>query len=259
VISQFHYSFHGNSNHPVVLFLHGFLGNREDFDEVIPLLVDRYSCLTLDLPGHGKTDVVDDYSMPKTADEIVALLDNLKIPQAFLVGYSMGGRLALYLALNFPERFPKVVIESGSPGLKTEEERSTRLQRDFALADQLETNFSQFLTDWYEQPLFQSLKQHPKFEQLLDQRLQNDPIGLAKSLREMSTGAQPSLWEKLKAHQNSLLLIVGERDRKFININQEMVSICETARLAIVPDVGHNIHLEKPEIFANYIKDFLLS
>jgi 2-succinyl-6-hydroxy-2,4-cyclohexadiene-1-carboxylate synthase len=252
-------SFHNNIGLSAVLFLHGFLGSREDFDNVIPLFVDRYSCLSIDLPGHGKTEFAEDYTLPNTADAIVALLDNLKIPQALLVGYSMGGRLALYLALNFPERFPKVVIESGSPGLKTEEERSTRLQRDFALADQLETNFSQFLTDWYEQPLFQSLKQHPRFEQLLDQRLQNDPIGLAKSLREMSTGAQPSLWEKLKAHQNPLLLIVGERDRKFIDINQEMASMCETARLAIVPDVGHNIHLEKPEIFANYIKDFLLS
>lgn len=244
---------------PTILFLHGFLGSQEDFRDVLPLLIDRYSCLTLDLPGHGKTKFADVYTMSSTAEAIVALLDDLKIPQAFLVGYSMGGRLALYLALNFPERFPKVVIESGSPGLKTEEERSIRLQRDFELAEQLETNFSQFISDWYKQQLFQSLKQHSRFKEILEQRLQNDPVKLAKSLREMSTGAQPSLWEKLKSHRNSLLLMVGARDRKFVEINQEMASLCETARLEIIPNVGHNIHFEDPGTFAYSVKTFLKS
>ena len=250
------YSFRINSDCPVLVFLHGFLGSGEDFEAVISRLGARYSILTIDLPGHGKTKVSEVYTMPKIADAIAALLDTLKIPQASLFGYSMGGRLALYLALRFPERFPKAIVESGSPGLKTEQERSQRLKRDFELADQLETNFSQFLSKWYEQPLFQSIKQHPRFNQMIEQRSQNDPVQLARSLREMSTGAQPSLWEELSAHQNPLLLIVGECDRKFIEINREIASICPTAELAIIPDAGHNVHFENPEAISTQIIGF---
>lgn len=259
---QFYYTFQRHPDRPVVLFLHGFLGSHADFEAVIPQVIDRYSCLVIDLPGHGKTKVIGDdeqYTMPKTADAIVDLLDQLNIVQAYLVGYSMGGRLALYLAIHYPNRFPKVVIESGSPGLKTEGERSTRVQRDFALAKQLETNFEQFLNEWYEQPLFQSFKQHPQFEQILKQRLCNDSVKLAKSLRLMSTGMQSSLWEELESYHNSLLLLVGERDHKFITINQEMTTLCEVAKLVIVPQAGHNIQFENPEAFATQLKIFLNS
>lgn len=259
---QFYYTFQGHPDRPVLLFLHGFLGSHTDFDAVISRVHDRYRCLAIDLPGHGQTKVTgkdEAYTMPKIAAAIVGLLDQLNIAQADLVGYSMGGRLALYLAIHYPKRFPKAVIESGSPGLKTEIERSTRLQRDFSLAKQIETNFEKFLSEWYEQPLFQSFKQHPQFEQIFRQRLRNDPIELAKSLRLMSIGMQPSLWDALPRHQNLILLLVGERDQKFIAINQEMVSICETARFAIVPKVGHNIHFEDPETFATHLHLFLSS
>lgn len=243
-------------NQPVVLFLHGFLGHCSEFDSVIPHL-DRFNCIAIDLPGHGKTQFSSEYSLPNTADAIVALLDQLQIAQANLVGYSMGGRLALYLALNYRDRFPKAVIESGSPGLKTEVERSQRLQHDRELADQLEANFDQFLIDWYNMPLFRTFKAHPSFQQIVKERAKHNPIELARSLKEMGTGMQPSLWEKLESHRQPLLLIVGECDRKFIAINQEMASRCRTAELAIVPDCGHNIHFEKPKEFSDRLQKFL--
>lgn len=122
---QFHYSFTGNSNKPLIVFLHGFMGNIHEFDEAISLLYDEFYYLTIDLPGHGKTQVLGSdecYTMANTAQALINLLDQLKISQCFLVGYSMGGRLALYLTLHFPERFPQVVLESASPGLQTESE-----------------------------------------------------------------------------------------------------------------------------------------
>jgi 2-succinyl-6-hydroxy-2,4-cyclohexadiene-1-carboxylate synthase len=259
VIERIHYTIQEDRNLPKILFLHGFLGSYEDFDPVISRLCHQFCCLSIDLPGHGKTQVmdVDRYTMPNTAQAIIQLLDRLEIPQSHLIGYSMGGRLALYLALYFPDRFPKVILESASPGLKTEAEQIARKQHDAELADRLESDFPKFLMEWYEQPLFRSLKQHPNFEQIVKQRLQNCSSELAKSLRYLGIGEQPSLWDKLIAHQHPLLLLVGERDRKFISINEEMASLCRMAQLEIVPDAGHNIHLENPEKFVTQIQKFL--
>jgi 2-succinyl-6-hydroxy-2,4-cyclohexadiene-1-carboxylate synthase len=222
-------------------------------------MISRFDdhALTIDLPGHGETCFSSEYTMSNTANAIVNLLDELQIEQANLVGYSMGGRLALYLALNYPTRFAKAVVESGSPGLKTQQERSERIQRDRELANRLEMNFEQFLIDWYDQPLFQSIKAHPKFEQMLKERSRNHPSELARSLREMGTGMQPSLWEKLKSHRNPVLLMVGECDRKFVAINQDMASLCATAELSIVPNAGHNIHFENPAGYVAITTSFL--
>lgn len=247
----------GNRARSCVLLLHGFLGSGEDFDEIVPMLIDQFCCLTIDLPGHGKTRFNSDYTMQNTADAIVTQLDDLEIAQTNLIGYSMGGRLALYLALNFPNRFPKAILESASPGLKTEAEQLARIEHDRRIAARLEADFERFLQDWYEQPLFESLKQNPIFETTIAKRSHNNPSELAKSLIQMGTGMQPNLWQKLKNHHNPLLLILGEYDRKFVEINQEMATICQTARLAIVPDAGHNVHIENPNAYAHAVKTFL--
>ncbi len=259
---QFHYSLSGSTDKPLALFLHGFMGASHDFDEVISLLSDQFCCLAVDLPGHGKTLLIggdECYSMPSTAQALINLLNQLNIEKCFLVGYSMGGRLALYLTIQFPQRFSKVVLESASPGLKTQQERMERIQHDFKLAQNLETrDFSSFLSSWYNQPLFASLKQHHKFEHVIERRLENNPIELAKSLRNMSTGAQPSLWDKLKQNKIPLLLIVGKYDHKFRAINWEMAELCEAAILEIVSCCGHNVNIEMSEIFIEKLTLFLV-
>ena len=258
---DFHYSFRGDTNQPLILFLHGFMGDSNEFNPVISLLSEQFSCLTVDLTGHGKTRVLggeECYTMVNTAQGLIDWLDELNVKRCFLVGYSMGGRLALYLSLHYPERFSKVVLESASPGLKTQQERVERIQRDFELARKLEnTDFSTFLSNWYNQPLFASLTQHPNFDAMIASRLQNKPIELAKSLRNLSTGCQPSLWDKLQESTTSLLLLVGEYDAKFIGINSEIVNLCQLARLEIVSNCGHNIHVENPKIFVDRVLGFL--
>lgn len=195
--------------------------------------------------------------MEATAIALIDLLDTLKIAQAALIGYSMGGRLALYLAIHYPHRFPKVVLESASPGLKTQSERQARLEQDQALATQIETNFPEFLTKWYEQPLFDSFRQHPSFAKILAQRSEHLPSGLAHSLRQMSIGNQPNLWSSLAQCQQPILLLVGARDRKFVQINQQMATLCRTAKLMIAPELGHNIHFENNLLFQDCLTDFL--
>jgi 2-succinyl-6-hydroxy-2,4-cyclohexadiene-1-carboxylate synthase len=260
---RFHYCFSGNPQKPLILFLHGFMGNIHEFDEVISLLSNNFYCLTIDLPGHGNTQVLggdDCYTMANTAHALIKLFDELKISKSFLIGYSMGGRLALYLTLHFPQRFFKAILESASPGLVEETERLERIKRDDQIARKLDRStaddFTAFLSSWYNQPIFGNIKTHLKFQMLIEIRSQNNPIELAKSLRLMGIGCQPSLWEKLKYNTNSLLLIVGESDEKFIAINQEMANICEYSQLKIIANSGHNIHFENPSMFVENIRDF---
>jgi 2-succinyl-6-hydroxy-2,4-cyclohexadiene-1-carboxylate synthase len=263
----FNYCFQGNPDKPLIIFLHGFMGNIHEFDEAIKLLSDDFYYLTIDLPGHGETQVLGDdkfFNMQNTAQALIELLDKLNIPKCFLVGYSMGGRLALYLALHFPERFAKVILESASPGLATELERLERVKKDEQIARKLIRtlevgDFLNFLSHWYEQPIFGSIKNHPGYSQMIQMRLKNNPSELAKSLRFMGTGCQPSLWEKLKDNKNPLDLLVGEKDEKFVAINIEMTKVCDFCQLNIISNAGHNIHFEKTYEFVNQIKNFLMS
>lgn len=257
---QWHYQMTGDRRLPVVLFLHGFMGSHRDFAATIEPLSQEFCCLSIDLPGHGQTRVsgdVNQYGMVPTATALVELLQTLKISKAFLVGYSMGGRLALYLALHYPQQFSRVILESASPGLASETERQQRSQRDWQLADQLEADFTSFLQHWYEQPLFHSLRHHPDFPRLLQQRAQNNPAELANSLRYLSTGQQPSLWQSLETLPQPLLLLAGERDSKFVGLNQAMACHCPQAQLTIVPECGHGIHWEQPERFTRVVREFL--
>nr|WP_238553612.1 2-succinyl-6-hydroxy-2,4-cyclohexadiene-1-carboxylate synthase [Fortiea contorta] len=262
---NFHYSLIGDATKPLILFLHGFMGNLEEFDAAIKLLSDEFSYLTVDLPGHGKTQVLggeEYYTMANTAQALINLLDDLNISQCFLIGYSMGGRLALYLTLHFPERFLKIVLESASPGLATEEERLERIHRDAQIAGKLTrinhtSDFADFLKNWYHQPIFANIKNHPEYAQMEESRLQNQPLELAKSLRFMGTGSQPPLWEKFAENTKPLLLLVGKYDKKFIDINIKMAQICNFAQLAIIQDAGHNIHLEKTQEFVHSVRNFL--
>ena len=257
---QFHYYLTNNKNQPLILLLHGFTCDSQDFNPIISLLSHSYCCLAVDLPGHGKTRIIGDescYNISNTAEALIHLLDDLQINKCLLLGYSMGGRLALYMTLHFPHRFEKVVLESASPGLKTKKARSHRIQADFDTAQKLEnSNLKEFLLSWYDRPLFQSLKNSPNFDRLIASRLGNNPIELAKSLRNMGTGNQPSLWEKLAQNQIPLLLLAGEYDEKFQTINAEIASLCPAASLKIVPKAGHNIHFENIDEFVAIVRQF---
>lgn len=260
---SFDYCFSGDSDKPLTIFFHGFMGNLYEFNEAISLLINDFYCLNIDLPGHGKTQVLDDdcYTMAKTADALINLLDELEVRRCFLVGYSMGGRLALYLTLHFPQRFHKVILESASPGLSTDKERLERIKRDEQIARKLVRSFERddfykFLENWYNQPIFGNIKNHPQFEQMIENRLQNNPVELAKSLRFMGTGVQPALWDKLQQNKIPLLLLVGEKDLKFVDINTKMAKINEYCELKIVENAAHNIHLENTSIFVKNIRDF---
>ena len=255
------YVFIGDRHKPVILFLHGFMGSLSDFAEVAELLKKDFCSLLIDLPGHGKTEVNcdRDYQMPAVAIAIIDLLQQLAIEKCFLVGYSMGGRLALYLAVYFPQYFQKVILESASPGLEDKLEREKRIQHDLKIANRLQSlDLAVFLQQWYSNPLFIYFRKHPNYSWAISNRLKNDSVKLSKSLIHMGLGVQPSLWQHLPSIQLPILLIVGKLDSKFILVNQKISSLSPRFQIEIVENTDHNVHFERASDFTRILKEFLV-
>lgn len=259
---QLHYSTVGNEKGPKLLFLHGFLGSSCDFAPIVEQLSSEFYCISVDLPGHGKTKTYSletGYQMPAVATNLTAFLDWINCWPCYLVGYSMGGRLALYLACHFPQYFSGMLLESASPGLAAASDRKQRQGKDEALAEKIRTsNWSDFVDEWYAQPLFASLAQHPSFEALIRARQDSRPAELARSLQGMGTGIQPSLWESLPRLNLPITLVVGALDSKFLTINKAMVERCSAARLVILPNCGHVVHAEAPDAFLTVLRSAAL-
>ncbi len=256
-----HHVLVGNEQALPVLFLHGFLGAGRDWNACMTALSDQFRCIAVDLPGHGRSVNLDDaaYTFPGCATAIIDTLDQLNYETCSVVGYSMGGRVALYLANTFPDRINKLVLESSSPGLRTEKERQARREHDARLARELETgDWEAFLTRWYVQPLFRTLiRDQKRLERMIAERRHNNPLELARSLRGLGTGTQPSLWNQLPKINVRLMLLVGEHDTKFRAIANEMAALQPQAQVAVVPDAGHNVHEEHPAAFIEIVRAFL--
>jgi 2-succinyl-6-hydroxy-2,4-cyclohexadiene-1-carboxylate synthase len=249
---RWHYTQTDDCTSPPLLLLHGWMGSSDDYQEVIDRLRSQFNCIAIDLPGHGKTEVIDGdlgYDFFNTAIGIMQLLDNLEIDICSIAGYSFGGRLALYLALEFPERFDKVMLESTSPGLATEVDRQARVIRDWQIIDRLEIDpLADFVSYWYRQSIFIGIDKHPNFDQLIQRRIvTNRADDLIKSLEHAGLGMQPYLGDRLKRHDRPISLIVGGLDRKFVDINREIVHSCPQMKIEIVPDCSHNVHFQNPQ------------
>src|SRR5918994_930108 len=251
----------GSPENPDVLCLHGFMGSAADWQDVATAIGDRASCIALDLPGHGGSlDLPPEtYTMEGMARAVIRPLDELEARRPVIVGYSMGGRPALYLALRQPERCAGLFLESASPGLEGAEERAARRDADEEKAKQLESgDFENFLRDWYRQPLFSSLAQEEGLlRRTIGARRRNDPSELARSLRGMGTGSQPSLWEDLEGLAVPALAVAGELDGKYAGISSRMASISTKAEPVVVPGVGHNVHDEAPAQYVALLGRFL--
>lgn len=249
---KWHFTLTGNSLLPPLLLLHGWMGNCDDYAAIIEVLKSRFYCIAIDLPGHGKTEVIGgdiSYGFINTAIGIIQLLDSLEINRCSIAGYSFGGRLALDLAVEFPDRFEKVMLESTSPGLKTEIDRQSRIIQDWQVIDRLETdNFDDFVRDWYRQPIFIGIANQPNFDDLIQRRITtNQPNNLIKSIEHAGLGMQPYLGDRLKVHTQPISLIVGALDQKFVSINREINQECLATTLRIVSNCSHNIHFQQPQ------------
>jgi 2-succinyl-6-hydroxy-2,4-cyclohexadiene-1-carboxylate synthase len=255
------YEISGDRRSPAVLFLHGFMGSSADWREVVAEIGERTLCIAVDLPGHGSSLGMsrDTYTIEGATRAVIRTLDKLEVTRPLIAGYSMGGRLALYLALRYPSRCAGLILESASPGLENAGERAARRATDESKAKRLESgDFEAFLRDWYAQPLFASLARDEGLLYLtIEARRLNDPGELALSLREMGTGSQPSLWGELAGLDVPALAIAGELDEKYAGISSRMASINPRIESAVVPGAGHTVQAEAPEEYAALLGRFV--
>ncbi|MCG3087583.1 2-succinyl-6-hydroxy-2,4-cyclohexadiene-1-carboxylate synthase [Sporosarcina cyprini] len=252
-----------NPEKPAIVFLHGFTGSTSTWRGAMNTLKDDYSVYAVDLIGHGKTSIPTEparYAMSEQVADLDCLFDQLQLSRFILVGYSMGGRLAIGYTASHPEKIEALLLESSSPGLQKEEERIARRASDASLAERiLHDGIETFVNNWENIPLFESQKMLSvdKRQAIREERMSQSPSGLANSLRGFGTGSQPSYWEVLNELQMPVLLMTGELDSKFVAIAREMKKDLPNASQIIVPQAGHAIHVEKPELFVTIVKEYL--
>lgn len=243
-----------------LVLLHGFTGSVATWEKVANYLPTTFRIIAIDLIGHGDTAVpaeVSRYLMTEQVKDLEDLFTQLNLESFTLLGYSMGGRIALCYTVAHAHRVKRLILESSSPGLKTAEERQARRQADEVLADKIERNgVISFVDKWQDIPLFASQKNLPSTMQhaIRQERLSQSAQGLANSLRGMGTGAQVSVWEELGKLRVPVLLVTGSLDDKFCRIAEQMLSLLPNAQHIEVSEVGHAIHVENPVQFATIVK-----
>lgn len=253
----------GHEQLPVLVFLHGFTGATTTWTDVMKELEGQFKMVAIDLIGHGKTAIPTDvsrYTMEEQLKDLEQVFECLDLTTFTLVGYSMGGRIALGYTIKYQARVEALILESSSPGLKTEEERRIRQEADAKLAKRIQVDgIQKFVDFWEDIPLFASQKNMSiaSRQKVREERLLQSGEGLANSLKGIGTGSQPSYWALLNKIKIPVLLITGEIDEKFVDISREMKEILPNATSKMVKNVGHAIHVENPSVFATIVKEHI--
>ncbi len=249
---------------PAVLFLHGFTGCVESLGPLAASVREAgFRTLRLDLVGHGRSDAPDDascYRMERCTADVGRVLDALRASPAHVVGYSMGGRVALSLAVHAPARVRSLVTIGASAGIEEPLGRAARVAADDSLAGSIEAEgIEAFVERWMAQPLFASQRRLGGAAIATERRLRrkNRPFALAHSLRGMGAGAQPPLHAALGGLRVPALLVAGSADAKFTAIARDLADRIPGAAVAVVPGAGHAVHLEQPVALAALLRGFL--
>ncbi len=246
-----------------ILFLHGFTGCAEDWFPVFEQFPDKYNCVAMDIVGHGKSEVpgsVNNYSIESIINQVKFVKDHLTPNKIFLLGYSMGGRIALSYASVYPDDLKGLILESASAGIKNDEERKKRYEEDLKLAEFIETHtLEEFIEMWHDQELFNTQRRfsNDKLKKIKKKKFTASKIGYANSLKGFSTGIMPPVHDKLKKIPLKTLLITGELDSKFTGINARLAKRFFKAKHKIVRNSGHNTHLEESKRFVEIVLNYL--
>jgi 2-succinyl-6-hydroxy-2,4-cyclohexadiene-1-carboxylate synthase len=250
------------SGTPVVL-LHGFTGSAHAMARLAGGLSDTHRTLSLDLIGHGRSAAPRDaaaYSMTACVGQLAAVLDELDLHDAHLIGYSMGGRVALAFGAAHPARVASALLVGTSAGIRDPQQRADRVRDDEALAERIERDGVEAFVDfWISQPFLVDARRLGArgVAEARKMRLANSAHGLAASLRGMGSGAQPPMHDVLARVGAPICLAVGEEDLKFRALAAEMSQQLPNARVEIVPEAGHSAHTDNPAAFLKLARRFL--
>jgi len=234
------------------VLLHGFGATHRMWDGVLERVdAERYRALALDLPGHGARAVA---KRPVTFAACVEQVLDAAPERFVLCGYSMGGRVALHVALAAHARARRLVLIACDPGIGNERERARRRESDGRLARELENGeLEAFVERWNAQPLFAN--DPPRVRALArSDQLRNDPRGLAAALRGLGTGSMQPLWSRLPELSMPVTFVAGERDTKFTAIGERVADAARDCRLVVLRGGGHRLPLEDPAGIAGAIE-----
>jgi 2-succinyl-6-hydroxy-2,4-cyclohexadiene-1-carboxylate synthase len=235
---------------PPVVLVHGFTQTRRCWGPEAADLARDHEVVRVDAPGHGGSSEI--LAGLRTGARLIADQGG----EATYLGYSMGARFCLHLALANPELVRGLVLIGGTAGIEDAEERAARRAQDRRTVQRLrEEGLAPFLDAWLAQPLFADLPEERAFR---EERLENTVDGLVSSLEHAGTGSQDPSWHKLDRLGMPALVVAGERDAKFRALAERMAGLIgANATLAIVPDAGHAAHLEQPDAFLAILRPWL--
>lgn len=247
---------------PPILMLHGFTGSGAFWRTIAAGLSPR-RCILPDLPGHGATGPpvpAESWGLGRAASALTDVLGCMGVTEYHAVGYSMGGRIAMHLALQDGIPMRSLTLVGASPGLEAAEARAGRIASDEALARMLETQgIEAFVHHWEALPLFATQQAIPASarDAMRATRMSQNPSALAAALRAFGVGTQRPLVEDLGSLRIPVLLVAGERDWKYREIVERMRDRIPDARVGIVPEAGHAVPLERPREFTLLLASFL--
>jgi 2-succinyl-6-hydroxy-2,4-cyclohexadiene-1-carboxylate synthase len=261
------YETRGDASDDPVVLLHGFTGTHRTWDRLSERLAQGRFLVLPDLPGHGRSGTSSSRLEMGVRPTSGAIAEVMRVAagvggkrKAALLGYSLGGRVALDLACKRQELLSCVILEGASPGIERDDEREERRAKDDALADEIERRgLGWFVDYWQDTALFATQKRLPPaaFQGVRLDRLSNSARGLAMSLRGAGAGEMAPLWRAIERLRIPVLLVVGKGDRRYADIGEVMRRRIPGSLLAEVEGAGHCPHLEKPEEFADLVERFL--
>lgn len=252
----------GRRDAPAVLMLHGFFGSHSTW---LPFVREQRATSRFILPdlyGHGRSPAAPGIHMSPdgVAGDLLALMSQLGHERFRLVGYSMGGRIALRMAIQAPTRIERLMLVSASPGIPDADERRQRRHADEQLAQMIRTRgLAAFAAKWDLTPVLASagpLSASAR-SQLAHERRRHTPDGIAASLVYTGAGCQADGWPALDCLAVPTLLVAGERDEKYTATTRAMAERLPVRSAVIVPGVGHRVQVEAPERFLALIVKFL--
>ena len=251
-------------NSKPIIFLHGFAGNANDwvflFDK---LYANNYYPIFLDILGHGLSSSPNDvsfYTEEKLVLQLNSVINTLTKDKIILAGYSLGGRIALSYASKFLHNIELLILESTTAGINDKTLQQERLKNDIKIAERIKNNnLEEFFSYWYNLPLFSSLKNLPDdiFNGLLNKRSLNSVTGLANIMVGFSQGVMLPKWDFLKSINIKTLLLSGQLDTKFAELNKKMNLLIPNSEHKTINNSGHIPHLENTSLFENYLLNFL--
>lgn len=248
----------GDPDKPWLVLLHGFLGCGHDFEQVVELLACQFRILLVDLPGHGESALTDfpaDNAFSHIHQLLQSTLRQREIQQYHLLGYSLGGRIALYHASQSPQGLLSLTLEACHPGLLDDAEKAERIVSDQQWAVRFaRQHLHDVLQDWYRQPVFSSLTESMREAMIAKRCRGNQGIALAQVLDAVSLARQPNLWLYLQQPEVPVQYFApGDKDAKFQALGKRIARECPQVWVKTFADAGHNIHWEVPQQWSHQL------